>query len=286
MLKEITPALPATEGVAMELSDCAFPTLNSLTITDQDDVLCNGSNWVLLVGAAPRKAGMERSDLIRTNGPIFKAVGKALNKAATGVQVVVVGTRANTNAMIAAKNSDVPKNAFYALMRLDENRMKSQLAAKAGVPVSAVTNTVVWGNHSTTQYPDFHNAKINGKPVTSVITDQAWLEGAFLKTVQDRGAAIIKARGSSSAASAANAVVDHVHSLLTPTGAEGWFSAGVVSNGQYGVPEGLVFGYPVTSNGKTWKVVENVPMNAYAKEKLGKTIAELEQERTTVKDLL
>lgn len=286
VLKEVTPALKATEGVAMELDDCAFPLLNSITITDSDATLCDGVEQLLLVGAAPRKQGMERGDLIKVNGPIFKSVGHALNNAAKSVQILVVGNPCNTNALIAMNNCDLPKDRFHAMMALDENRMKGQLAKKAGVPVASITKTAVWGNHSAVQFPDFHHAEINGKPVTNVISDQNWLETTFISKVQKRGAEIIEARGLSSAASAANAAIDHVRNMRTPTKAGQWFTAAVVSNGEYGVPKGLIFGFPVTSNGERWSIVDGLLLNDFAKAQLKRNIEELESERVVVADLL
>jgi malate dehydrogenase len=280
--------LKAVEGVVMELDDCAFPLLDKVVITDDPKVAFAGINWALLVGAKPRTKGMERGDLIRDNGPIFVGQGQALNRAASDLQVLVVGNPANTNALIAAHNADgVPKERFHAMTRLDENRAYSQLAHKAGVTVNDVSNVTIWGNHSATQYPDAENAKINGKPAYEVISDHDWLKGEFISTVQNRGAAIIAARGASSAASAANAALDHVGSMSTKTPAGHWFSAAVASDGSYGVEEGLIYSFPVTADGQgSYSIVPGLPLSDWAKEKLKATEAELQSERAVVADLL
>ncbi len=286
-LLEIPQVMDKLEGVAMELIDCAFPTLAEIKMFDNADEAFDGINQAFLVGSRPRGPGMERADLIKVNGPIFVGQGNALNRAADDVRCMVVGNPANTNCLIAMNNSDVPNDRFSSMMRLDENRAKSQLAAKAGVPVAAVTNATIWGNHSNNQYPDFENAKINGQSAPEVIDDEAWLKEVFIPTIQERGAAVIKARGASSAASAANAALDHVKSLITPTAPGNWFSAGVCSNGEYGVDPGLMFGYPLTSSGNgDWKVVEGLPMSDWAKGQFDITLNELRQEREVVKDLL
>lgn len=287
-LLEIPPMLKAVEGVVMELDDCAFPLLDNVVITDDPKVAFAGINWALLVGAKPRTKGMERGDLIRDNGPIFVGQGQALNRAASDLQVLVVGNPANTNALIAAHNADgVPKERFHAMTRLDENRAYSQLAHKAGVTVNDVSNVTIWGNHSATQYPDAENAKINGKPAYEVISDHDWLKGEFISTVQNRGAAIIAARGASSAASAANAALDHVGSMSTKTPAGHWFSAAVASDGSYGVEEGLIYSFPVTADGQgSYSIVPGLPLSDWAKEKLKATEAELQSERAVVADLL
>jgi malate dehydrogenase len=287
-LLELEPALPALKGVVMELDDCAFPLLQKTTVTSELDVAFNDVNWALLVGSVPRKAGMERGDLLKINGGIFTKQGKSIEaKAASDVRVLVVGNPCNTNCLIAMNNAKgIPSNRWFALTKLDENRAKTQLAQKAGVPVSKVTNLTIWGNHSATQYPDFYNAKIDGKVATDVISDTAWLQGEFISTVQKRGAAIIAARGLSSAASAANAVVDTVVNLTTPTKAGDWFSAGCFSDGSYGAEKGLIFGYPLTSDGKDYKIVQGVPLNDFAKEKFKVTHDELVAERNDVKDML
>lgn len=287
-LLEIEPAMKALEGVAMELEDCAFSQLASIELTSDLKTAFDGTNWALLVGSIPRKAGMERGELLGVNGGIFKPQGQAINDhAADDVRAVVVGNPCNTNCLIARSNApDVPSDRWFAMTRLDENRAKSQLANKAGVPVSEVTNLAIWGNHSATQYPDFGNALIGGKPVTDVISDTAWLQGDFISTVQKRGAAIIEARGLSSAASAANAVVDSVRSVVNPTAAGDCASLAVVSRGEYGVPEGLQFGFPIQSDGKTWKVKEGFEISDFAKEKIKITTDELISEREDVASLI
>jgi malate dehydrogenase len=290
-LLEITPALPALEGVAMELDDCAFPLLSGVELTDQADVAFDGTNVACLVGAKPRGPGMERADLLKDNGAIFTGQGRAIaSAAADDVKVAVVGNPANTNALIASANADgVPTDRFTAMVRLDENRAKTQLARKAGVPVSEVTNLAVWGNHSPTMVPDFDNARIGGRPATEVITDRAWLEGEFLTTVQQRGKAIIDARGASSAASAANALVDHVANWCggKPTADGDWVSMAVPSDGSYGVPEGIISGFPVTTDGRgTYRIVEGIELSSFAKDKLTATVQELQEERAAVADML
>ena len=286
-LLEITPALKALEGVVMELNDCAFPLLDNVVTTDNAEVAFDGINWGLFVGAKPRGKGMERGDLIRENGPIFTGQGKALNKAADDVRVLVVGNPANTNALIAANNSDVSADRFAAMTQLDENRAYSQLATKAGVKVTDISNVTIWGNHSATQYPDIENAKINGKPLSEVITDQAWLQGEFITTVQKRGAAIIQARGASSAASAASAALDHVMNMGKKTPDGEWFSCAVPSDGSYGVDEGLIFSFPVTADGEGgFSIVQGLSMSDFAKEKFALTLEELRGEKEVVSDLL
>ena len=287
-LLEITPMLQAVEGVVMELDDCAFPLLDNVVITDDPNVAFDGVNWALLVGAKPRGKGMERGDLIRENGPIFVAQGQALSKAASDLQVLVVGNPANTNAMIAANNADgVPNERFMAMTRLDQNRAYSQLANKAGVKVSEVSNVTIWGNHSATQYPDAENAKIGGKPAYDVISDHDWLKGEFITAVQKRGAAVIAARGHSSAASAANGIIDHVSTLVRPTPAGQWFSAAVPSDGSYGVDEGLFSSFPVTTDGQGhYTIVQGLSMTDWAREKLAASVEELRTEKEIVADLL
>lgn len=285
---EIPQAVSALEGVAMELNDCAFPNLAGIEISDDPNKGFDGANWAVLVGAKPRGPGMERGDLIRENGPIFTGQGKAMARGASDFRCVVIGNPCNTNCLIAANNADgVPNNRFSAMTMLDENRARNQLAARAGVGIDQVQKMTIWGNHSATQYPDFFNATIGGKSAASVIADDAWLQDAFITTVQKRGAAIIKARGKSSAASAANAILDHVKAFENPTPDGQWFSAAVLSEGAYGVPQGLYFSYPlrVSENG-SYEIVEGLEHNDFAKEKLAKTIAELESERDVVKDLL
>ncbi|MFC4995148.1 malate dehydrogenase [Rubritalea tangerina] len=288
-LIEIEAALPALEGVVMELDDCAFPLLAGVTTTADLDEGFRGANWALLVGSVPRGPGMERNDLLGINGQIFTGQGEAIGRsAADDVRVVVVGNPCNTNCLIAMRHAaGVPSERFFAMTRLDENRAKSQLAAKAGVHSSDVTNMCIWGNHSSTQYPDFYSAKIQGKPVTEVIDDMAWLKDTFIPAVQQRGAAIIKARGASSAASAANGVVDTVRSLCTPTAAGDWFSVAVCSRGEYGIEAGLIASMPIrTEDGKSWSVVEGVELSEYSREKIDASVAELQGERDAVKHLL
>src|SRR3954463_14484114 len=265
-LIDIEPALPALQGVVMELDDCAFPLLKGIVATASLDEGFDGVNWALLVGSVPRKAGMERKDLLGINGKIFIGQGKAIEKnAAKDVRILVVGNPCNTNCLIAMSNAPgVPKDRWHAMTRLDENRAKSQLAQKARVDTTAVTNVTIWGNHSSTQYPDFYNAKINGAPATQAITDEAWLKGEFISTVQQRGAAIIKARGASSAASAANAVVDSVRSIVEPTAPGDWHSVCLCSDGSYGIEKGLITSFPVRSNGQKLEVVQGLPVNEFS----------------------
>lgn len=287
-LIEVEPVLPALQGVVMELQDCAFPLLKGVVATASLDEGFAGVNWALLVGAAPRKAGMERKDLLGVNGRIFISQGQALQRNAAGdVRVLVVGNPCNTNCLICMNHApEVPRERFFAMTRLDENRARSQLAARAGVEVTAVTNIAVWGNHSSTQFPDFYNAKINGKPATEVISDEAWLQGEFITTVQQRGAAVIKARGASSAASAANAVIDSVRSLVEPTAAGDWHSVAVCSDGRYGVEAGLISGFPIRSDGQQWQIVPGLPINDFARAKIDATVNELKEERAMVAELL
>jgi malate dehydrogenase len=287
-LLEIEPALPALGGVVMELHDCAFPLLKDIVPTSNLDEGFRGVNWALLVGSVPRKAGMERKDLLSINGKIFIGQGQAIQKnAARDVRVLVVGNPCNTNCLIAMNNApDIPRERFFAMTRLDENRAKSQLARKAGVDVAAVSNVAIWGNHSATQYPDFYNAKINGQPVTQVIKDEAWLKGEFITSVQQRGAAIIKARGASSAASAANAVVDTVRSISEPTPGGDWHSVCLCSDGGYGVEPGLISSVPVRNVGQKLEVVRGVPINEFSRSKIDATVNELKEEKALVADLL
>lgn len=290
-LVEVPPVLAALDGVHMELDDCAFPMLHGVVKADSDhlDVGFKDCNFIVCVGSVPRKQGMERADLIRINGPIFISTGKAIQKvAAPDVRVLVVGNPCNTNCLIAMRNApDVPADRWFAMTRLDQNRAVSQLAQKAGVQNSAVQHVGIWGNHSATQYPDFYNAKINGRPATQVITDEAWLKNDFISTVQQRGAAVIKARnGLSSAASAANAALDTIKSIVTPTAAGNCFSAAVCSDGSYGVEAGLISGFPLTTNGLKWSIVPNLEINEFARGKIDATVNELKSERETVKDLL
>ncbi|HKP52389.1 MAG TPA: malate dehydrogenase [Chloroflexia bacterium] len=290
IIKEVPQFVSKLEGVKMELEDCAFPTLRDVTITDSDEDAFRGANWALLVGAAPRGPGMERKDLLTMNGASFRDQGHAISKtAADDIRVVVVGNPCNTNCLIAMRHApDVPRDRFSALTRLDQNRAMAQLAQKAGAQVEDVTNVAIWGNHSSTQYPDFENARINGKPAPDVIGDRSWLENTFIETVQKRGAAIIAARGTSSAASAANAVLDHVRSAVNKTKGDNWFSAAISSDGNpYGVPDGLIYGFPCRSDGKgDITIVEGVILSDYAKGKLDITTQELLGERTDVSELL
>ncbi|HEX6884406.1 MAG TPA: malate dehydrogenase, partial [Planctomycetota bacterium] len=277
--------MQALKGVAMELEDCAFPLLCDVVLASDPKVGFKDANWALLVGAKPRGPGMERNDLIKDNGGIFTGQGRAINdQAARDVRVVVVGNPCNTNCLIAMRSApDLARERFSAMTRLDQNRAQAQLALKAGVPTTQVKNTLIWGNHSSTQVPDFHNATIGGKPADEVIRDSAWLEGEFFKSVQQRGAAIIAARGVSSAASAANALIDHVRDLCTPTPAGEWRSVCVASDGSYGVPEGLVSSFPVRADGKGgWQIVKGLPLDAFFQQKLAASVAELEQEKAIV----
>jgi malate dehydrogenase len=288
-LVEIEPALGALQGVVMELQDCAFPLLKGIVPTASLEEGFGGVNWALLVGSVPRKAGMERKDLLGINGKIFIGQGRAIEKnAASDVRVLVVGNPCNTNALIAMNNAKgVSADRWFAMTRLDENRAKSQLALKAGVDVTAVSNLAIWGNHSATQYPDFTNALIEGRPATEVITDRAWLETEFIATVQQRGAAIIKARGLSSAASAANAVVDTVRALSTPTREGDWHSVALCSKGDYGVEPGLISSFPVrTLADGGVEVVQGVPVSDFSRAKIDATVAELQEERSLVAELL
>lgn len=287
-LLEIPQAVKALEGVAMELDDCAFANLAGVEINDDPKQGFKDINWALLVGAKPRGPGMERNDLIRENGPIFTTQGSALSGAAADVRCMVVGNPCNTNALIAAHNAaGVPLNRFSAMTMLDENRARTQLAQKAGVAVDRVKNMTIWGNHSATQYPDFFNATINGKPATAVIEDHDWLRAGFIETVQKRGAAIINARGKSSAASAANAILDHVKAFTYPTEDGNWFSAAVPSDGSYGVEQGLIFSFPLrTLDNGDYEIVQGLEHNDFATDKLQVTQTELQTEREIVKDLL
>jgi len=288
-LLEIEPALPKCHGVVMELEDCAFPLVHGVVATADPAVAFKDANWCLLVGSVPRKAGMERKDLLGINGKIFVGQGRAIaENAAKDVRVFVVGNPCNTNALIAMRHATgVPENRFFAMTRLDENRAKTQLAQKAGVHVSAVKNMTIWGNHSSTQFPDFTNATINGKPATEVISDKVWLENAFIPTVQKRGAAIIDARGASSAASAANAAIETVRNLINPTPAGDWFSVGVVSNGEYGTEPGIITGFPVrTKADGSWEIVADLPINDFARAKIDASINELKEERASAADAL
>jgi malate dehydrogenase len=288
-LLEITPALPSLGGTLMELEDCAFPTLADVVATDKAETAFEGADWVILVGGLPRKDGMSRADLIRANGPIFTGQGKAINEAAgPNVRVVTVANPCNTNCLIARSHAPkVPADRWFAMTRLDQNRAAAQLARKAGVPVGQVTCMTIWGNHSDTQYPDYKNAKINGQPAPEVIGDAGWFTETYIPSVAKRGSAVIKARGASSAASAANAAIDSVRSLAFPTRSGDWFSAGIVSDGSYGIPAGLIYSFPLTSSGGgQCKVVTGLPIDADARARLDASAAELQSERDAVKDLL
>jgi malate dehydrogenase len=288
-LIEIEPALPALQGVAMEIDDCAFPLLKGIVCTASLDEGFRGANWALLVGSVPRKAGMERKDLLGINGKIFIGQGQAIARnAAPDIRVLVVGNPCNTNCLIAMNHAkEVPANRWFAMTRLDENRAKTQLARKAGVDITAVTNMAVWGNHSPTMYPDFHNTRIHGSPATEIIHDRAWLEGEFLTTVQQRGAAIIKARGASSAASAANAVVDSVRSLVTPTLEGDWHSVSVCSQGEYDIPAGLICSFPIrTAQSGHWEIAKWVPIDPFSRAKIDGSVSELLEEKSLVAELL
>ena len=287
-LIEIPPVLPALEGVVMELEDCAFPLLQRIVPTADLNEGFRGVNWALLVGSVPRKQGMERKELLGINGKIFTGQGQAIARnAASDVRVLVVGNPCNTNCLIAMHNAkDVPSDRWFAMTRLDENRAKAQLAAKAGSHNSRVTNVTIWGNHSSTQYPDFYNAKIDGKLATEVIKDEAWFKETFIPTVQQRGTAIIKARGASSAASAANAAVDTVRTLVTPTAAGDWYSVAICSDGSYGVEKGLMSSFPIRTSGSRQEIVPGVPINDFSREKIDLSVKELAEERSLVSELL
>ncbi len=288
-LLEIDAVLPKCHGVVMELEDCAFPLVTDIVATSDPAVAFKDANWCLLVGSVPRKAGMERKDLLGINGKIFVGQGKAIaENAAKDVRVFVVGNPCNTNALIAMRHAaGVPEERFFAMTRLDENRGKSQLAKKAGVHVSAVKNMTIWGNHSSTQLPDFTNATINGVPATDVISDKAWLENEFIPTVQKRGAAIIEARGASSAASAANAAIETVRNLVTPTAPGDWFRVGVISKGEYGTAPGIITGFPVrTKADGSWEIVPNLPINDFARAKIDASVKELCEERAAASEAL
>ncbi len=287
-LIEIEPAMGALEGVAMELDDCAFGNLAGLEMTSDPVKGFDGVNWALLIGSVPRKKGMERRDLLGINGQIFKPQGRAIaENAANDVRILVVGNPCNTNCLIARSNApEVPADRWFSMMRLDQNRAQTQLAKRSGRPVTSVTNTAVWGNHSTTQFPDYYHALIDGKPAPEVIADQAWLSGTFLETVQKRGAAVIEARGASSAASAASAVIDSVRSVEVATAPGDFVSLGVASKGEYGIPEGLQFGFPVRSSGKGWEVVEGISHSPAATKLIEATRDELLGEKAEVSELL
>ena len=288
-LLEIEPAMKALEGVVMELDDCAFPLVREVVTTSDLATAFDGCSFALLVGSVPRKAGMERKDLLGINGGIFKPQGRAIaENAASDVRVLVVGNPCNTNCLIARSNApEVPADRWFAMTRLDENRAKSQLAKRAGVEVAEVTNMAIWGNHSSTQFPDFENARIGGRPAEEVIGERDWLEGEFISVVHKRGAAIIDARGASSAASAANAAIDSVRAASRATPDGDWTSLAVVSHGEYGVPEGLQFGFPVRADGKGgWSVVEGLAHSEFARERIRLTTEELLAEKADVTSLI
>jgi malate dehydrogenase len=286
-LLEITPALKTLEGVVMELDDCAFPLLSAVQIGDDPNVVFDGVNLAMLVGARPRSKGMERGDLLEANGAIFKPQGRALNDhAADDVKVLITGNPANTNALIAMSNApDVPRERFNALTRLDHNRAIAQLAAKTGSTVNDITQMTIWGNHSATQYPDLFHALVKGQNAAELVNDQEWLESNFLPTVQKRGAAIIEARGSSSAASAANATVDHLRDWVLGTPEGDWVSMAVPSDGSYGVPEGLISSFPCTVSGGVYEVVQGLEIDEFSRGKIDASVAELAEERDAVKAL-
>ena len=287
-LIEIPAGFEALKGVVMELDDCAFPLLKNVVATTDLDEGFRDVNWALLVGSVPRKAGMERKDLLGINGKIFIGQGQAIEKnAAKDERILVIGNPCNTNCLIAMNNAkSIPRDRWFAMTRLDENRAKAQLAQKAGADITDVANLTIWGNHSATQYPDFYNAKIKGRSAAEVIGDESWLKETFIPAVQQRGAAIIKARGSSSAGSAANAIVDTVRSLTTDTAEGDWHSVALCSDGSYGVEEGLICSFPVRSRGDKWEIVQNVPLNEFSKAKFDASVAELKEEKSMVGDLL
>lgn len=286
-LLEIPQAVKAAEGTAMELDDCAFPTLDGVDIFDDPRAAFDGTNVALLVGARPRTAGMERGDLLSANGGIFKPQGEAINAgAADDVRVLVVGNPANTNALIAQHHApDVPADRFTAMTRLDHNRAVSQLATRTGAKVADIARVTIWGNHSATQYPDLSHATVGGRPALEVVADDAWVVDTFIPTVAKRGAAIIEARGASSAASAANAAVDHVRTWVHGTPAGDWTSAGVVSDGSYGVPAGLISSFPVTSEGGAWRIVPDLEIDGSSRARIDASVAELVEERDAVRVL-
>lgn len=287
-LLEITAALKALEGVVMELEDCAFPLLAGTVLTDDANQAFAGANWALLVGARPRTKGMERKDLLEANGGIFTVQGRALNShAAPDIRILVVGNPANTNCLIAQRSApDIPASRFTAMTRLDHNRAVAQLAQKAGVPVSAVKKVSIWGNHSNTQYPDAFHAEIDGRPAPEVIADDTWIKESFIPTVQKRGAAVIEARGQSSAASAANAAINHVQSWYHGTPSGDWTSMGIPSTGRYGAPEGVIFSYPVTVQGGEIAVVEGLSLSDFDRQMLAITSQELLEERAAIEHLI
>lgn len=287
-LIEIEPALPSLAGLMMELDDCAFPLLHKVKATADLKEGFDGVNWALLVGSVPRTANIERKDLLHINGKIFTGQGQAIqNNAASDVRVLVVGNPCNTNCLIAQRNApDVPADHWFAMTRLDENRAKTQLAQKAGVTVNEVDRVIIWGNHSATQFPDFSNARINGAPATDVITDRDWLENTFIPTVQQRGTSVIKARGASSAGSAANAIVDSVVSITTPTAGDDWHSVALFSDGSYDVPEGLICSFPTRVENDKIEIVQNVPLDDFSKARFKLSVEELQSELDMTRELL
>lgn len=287
-LIEIPAGFEALKGVVMELDDCAFPLLKNVVATTDLAEGFRDVNWALLVGSVPRKAGMERGDLLGINGKIFIGQGQAIEKnAAKDVRILVIGNPCNTNCLIAMNNAkSIPRDRWFAMTRLDENRAKAQLAQKAGVDVTEVTNMTIWGNHSATQYPDSYNAKIKGRSAAEVIGDESWLKETFIPAVQQRGAAIIKARGSSSAGSAANAIVDTVRSLTTDTAEGDWHSVAVCSDGSYGVEEGLICSFPIRTRAGKWEIVQDVPLNEFGRAKTDASVAELKEEKALVSELI
>lgn len=286
-LLEIPAAVKAAEGTAMELDDCAFPLLAGIDISDDPNTAFDGANVAMLVGARPRSAGMERGDLLEANGGIFKPQGQALNAhAASDIRVLVVGNPANTNALIAQSNApDIPAQRFTAMTRLDHNRAIAQLSKKTGTAIRDITNVTIWGNHSATQYPDVFHAKLAGKSAEAAYSDHAWLEGDFIPTVQKRGAAIIDARGASSAASAANAAIDHVHDWVLGTPEGDWVSMSIPSDGSYGVPEGLISSFPVTCSGGEYRIVQGLEISEFSRSRIDASVAELGEEREAIKGL-
>ena len=287
-LLELESALPALKGVVMELEDCAFPLLGSVRISANPNDAFKDVDWALLVGSVPRKQGMERSDLLKINGQIFITQGKALSdNAKPSCKVLVVGNPCNTNAYIAKQSCpNIPPHHFFAMTMLDQNRAYAQLAQKAGVSINQIGNLAIWGNHSTTQYPDFYHATISGKPVLDIIKDEKWLQTSFLEIVQKRGAAIIQARGASSAASAANAITDTVRGIVSPTPKGAFFSVAVHSDGSYGINKGLIFGYPIRSDGNKWEIVQKLEHKDFSLQKIKATHEELQQERDAVRQIL
>jgi malate dehydrogenase len=286
-LVDIEQAMPVLQGVVMELDDCAYPLLKGLVATANLDEGFRDVNWALLIGSVSRKPGLERKDLLGINGKIFIGQGKAIQKnAAPDVRVLVVGNPCNTNCLIAMNNAqDVPRTRWHAMTRLDENRAKTQLSKKAGVDVTTVSNVAIWGNHSATQYPDFYNAKIQGKPATDAIKDENWLKTEFVTTVAQRGTAVLKARGAGSAASAANAVIDSVKSIAEPTPSGDWHSVCVCSDGSYGIDNGLICSFPVRGGGEKMEIVQNLPVNEFSRSKINATVAELKEERAMADEL-